>query len=241
MRRWRGCVVLAMVLGCARPGSADVLVFKDGRRMEGVATPRGDRVELRVAEGHMVFHRDLIARIITGVTPLQQYEKQRAALTPGDIEGRFRLARFCESKRLRQQARQELTTILAQKPDHEGARQLMGFRRYNGRWMTADEEMAARGMVRVGSRWMTQAEATVELERQRVQKQAAAREQAARYQASLAAYRHVQDQARIRELDEKLRLETAARQAAEAAGSAAAAARSRDEEQWGLNRQPFRR
>jgi len=39
-------------------------------------------------------------------------------------------------------------------PDHEGARKLLGYEKVHGKWMTADEAMEAKGLIKYDGRWL---------------------------------------------------------------------------------------
>ncbi|MBI4859541.1 MAG: hypothetical protein HY815_04675 [Candidatus Riflebacteria bacterium] len=170
---------LALVAGLmmARATLADTVVFKTGSTLEGAATVKGDVLELRVPEGVLSFSRQLIAEVRPGLTRLQELERDRARLTPKDSEGRWQLVAFCEAHGLKSQAREMAREVLALAPDHEGARQRLGFRRYQGRWVTPEDVYRELGLVQVRGEWMTPGAASRlgELERRldRVQAQIA--------------------------------------------------------------------
>lgn len=167
MRGFTRPLLVAVSLLFVRTASGDTLVFKDGRQMDGVVTVSGDKVELRVAEGTFFFKRDLVAHIRQSVTPLQEYERRRAALKAGDAHGHWQLGQFCEANGLKAQAAQEFRAVISAHPEHAEARERLGYRRVGHRWMTEDEQMQAKGMVRVGGTWMTKSDAADHAERQR--------------------------------------------------------------------------
>lgn len=223
-------VKIAWVLIILASGArADTLVFKDGRQLEGVATTRGNKVELRVAEGLLFFSRDLIAQIRQGDTALQHYEKRRAALKDADAEGHFKLGQFCEKSNLRPQAAALFRDVIRVNPDHEGARERLGYRRFKGKWLTEDQVMAAKGMVRVGASWMTQEEAA-EHEEKQLEAARELKEKQRAAAASAESSRLLAEQAR------KNAEATAAneqRTAQEAREKAQEAERKRAQESWG--------
>lgn len=167
MRGFTRPLVVAVSLLLVQTATGDTLVFKDGRQMDGVVTVGGDKVELRVPEGAFFFKRDLIAQIRQSVTPLQEYERRRATLKSGDAQGHWQLGQFCEANGLKAQAAQELRAVISVLPHHTEARERLGYRLVGHRWMTEDEQMSAKGMVRAGGTWMSKSDAADHAERQR--------------------------------------------------------------------------
>jgi hypothetical protein len=71
------------------------------------------------------------------------------------VEAHWKLAEWCREHNLREQAQRHLTRILELDPNHQQARALLGFRKKDGQWMTRDEVMESRGMVKYEGRYVT--------------------------------------------------------------------------------------
>ena len=65
------------------------------------------------------------------------------------------MAQWCREHDLRDESDEHLERILQLEPDDAEARRLLGYRQENGRWMSRDEVMASRGMVRYDGRYVT--------------------------------------------------------------------------------------
>lgn len=148
---------LAMALVSAVPvaARADVVVLKDGERVEGIVAERGGQVEVRLDFGTISFDRSEIDRVEKSSTPLGTVEARHAALPPRDVEGRYRLALEAEKAGLDAFARGLYREVIELSADHKGARAALGYRRQDGAWMTEDEYMTSQGYVRHSSGWIT--------------------------------------------------------------------------------------
>lgn len=206
MRSTAAAVLLATL--CVSPAWADVVVLKDGERVEGIVEERGGEVVVRLDFGSITFERSEIARVEKGQTALGDFERRRAALAPRDAEGRYRLGLEAEKQGLDALARALHREVLELSVDHKGARAALGYRRHEGAWLTEDEYMLGQGYVRQGGAWITR-EAAAAL----AQAEEARRAREAEQQARLAS------EARIQRLEAEV---AAARQ--EAATAAARAA-----------------
>jgi hypothetical protein len=80
------------------------------------------------------------------------------------------LAEWCKEHHLPNQRKVHLGRIIELDPDHEVARRLLGYVRRDGKWLTQEEHMAARGFVRHEGRWIMAAEKEL-IERNRKDRQ----------------------------------------------------------------------
>jgi hypothetical protein len=147
--------VLLVALAGALPAWADTVVFKSGARLEGITTPRGDVVEVRVPEGAITFNRSVIERIDPGKTSLQEYEERSKHLAANDAAGHYQLGEFCITRGLKQQATAQFQATVAIDPNHAGARSRLGFYLFKGKWLTSDQFYTQLGFVRSRGEWMS--------------------------------------------------------------------------------------
>lgn len=134
---------------------ADTITFKNGSRLEGIATVRGDTLEVRVPEGSLYFARSLVADIAQDTTPLAEYEKRLKSLPAKEAKASYELALFCEAHGMRSQAEALFKQTVALAPTHEGARGRLGYRKVGDRWVTSSELLSELGLVQVKGEWMT--------------------------------------------------------------------------------------
>jgi hypothetical protein len=155
---WRAtCLRLSVLVGLLAPTAllADVLVLKDGERIEGVVEERGDEVVVRLDYGDVGFARSEVLRIERRASPLSLFEARAAGLAPRDVNGRYRLGLEAERAGLVGVARRLFLEVVALEPGHRGARAALGQRLHAGRWRTEDEVKEAEGFVKRGDRWLT--------------------------------------------------------------------------------------
>lgn len=176
---------------------ADVVVLKDGERVEGIVEERGAEVDVRLHFGTITFEKSEIERVEKSSTPLGAFEARRGALGARDIEGRYRLGLEAEKQGLDGFARDLYREVLDLSTDHRAARAALGYRRHDNTWMTEDEYMTGQGYVRHGGVWITREAAlaaeNAELERRRAEAELIARRADAarldRLEADVAAAR----------------------------------------------------
>jgi hypothetical protein len=145
-------VILFLVL--LHPLWADTIILKNGNRLEGIVKKQGDHVHITLPYGTLVIPRDQIKSIILGMTALDQYNQKIFLLDPKDVDARYDLAMWCKENGLYTQFKKELEMVLIISPDHEKARQALGYERHQGRWVTQDEAMAIQGYIQHKGQWM---------------------------------------------------------------------------------------
>ncbi len=150
-------VLLAILLFsiATAAGVADQLVLTNGNTLEGIVTRQEDGYKVEFPTGHMVIESDAVRTIIRSETTLEQYRKRRDRLDQEDPEAHFRLGRWAETNGLHRQARTEFRHTIALDPDHEEARRALGYRKYEGEWMTGEEIKREKGFVKYEGEWVT--------------------------------------------------------------------------------------
>lgn len=155
-----GVQILLLVALCAlaAPLRADVLVHKDGRRIEGVIlSEAGGKIRIDTGMGTLEFARAEIVSIERGKTRAQQYAERKALCKTA--EDLYQLGTWARDQKLSREARTCMLEAVELDPDHAGAQQFLGRVPYKGEWMTPEErdarqkadeeaEMRARGLVR---------------------------------------------------------------------------------------------
>ena len=91
------------------------------------------------------------------------YQERAKKLDTEDATGHYRLGLWCDKKGLPDEARLEFEKVVALDPDHEGARQALGYVRFKARWLSHDEAMKAKGLVRHEGAWMLREEVLAQL------------------------------------------------------------------------------
>jgi len=138
---------------------ADVLMLESGGQLRGQLLNRDESPRktyvVRTELGAVVtLDRDQVERIVYQSPEELQYEKMRTRY-PDTVEGHWELVEWCRENRLDKARQVHLERIIQLDPDHEEARRLLGYQKYNGRWMTREEEMALRGFKFYDGRYRT--------------------------------------------------------------------------------------
>lgn len=140
----------------------DVVYLKDGTTREGIVdeeTPSAIRLKGRL--GAIWIERRDIVRIEKAPSPQERFQKRRAELEPDDIEGHFKLALWCKENKLAEEAQQLLLKVIELEPDHAGARKELGQIKVDGKWVSEEEHMRAKGFVRYKNKWLLPAHARI--------------------------------------------------------------------------------
>lgn len=115
-------IVLALLLGSA-PLWSDVVHLKDGKTVEGRTEDLGDYVKVTTVSGSSVkFPKSMIVKIEEKQDPRQAYLERLAKLKPGEAEGHFRLALWCQEHDLDEEYGEMLQKTLRIDPNHAEAK-----------------------------------------------------------------------------------------------------------------------
>lgn len=154
--------VLVAFSGAAR---ADVLLHKDGRRIEGTITSEKDgQIAIKTEFGEFTFPRADITTIEKGKTRWREFAERE--LTCKTAEDFFQLGEWARAKSMAKETKRSMLKALDLDPKHVGAHQHFGHVLYKGEWLTPTErdkrqksdetaEMLTRGFVLFKDRWVT--------------------------------------------------------------------------------------
>lgn len=136
-------MILAAVFLWRPVALADLVHFKDGRKLEGEVTEEGGKVKIKTRFGEYSFARSQISKIVSTKSDRQVYEEKRAAVGEEDALGHYALAMWCKLKGMEEEMKANLVTVIVVDPDHELAHKALGHRLVNGKWLTEEEAKAA--------------------------------------------------------------------------------------------------
>ena len=170
--------IVLWIIVASGPLSADIVHLKNGGKIEGqVIKQTPTEIHIRTKFGSiMKFPRSQVIRIEKKMNVWDEYEILRNKTKNTDAAGLFNLYHWCMKHGLKREAVRVLEEVLQADPDHEGAHRLKGevkiqgkwlnpdaaraagFHLHEGKWLTHDKLMKARGFVRWGSKWITKSE-----------------------------------------------------------------------------------
>jgi hypothetical protein len=127
--------VLLMVVLLPVAAFGDRVHLKNGRTLEGEVTDRGDKIDIKMSIGSTTVSKEDVESIESAKGAAAEYQERAAALAADDAEGHFQLARWCQERNLKEEARAELLKVIAINPEHAGARALLGHVKVAGEWV----------------------------------------------------------------------------------------------------------
>ncbi len=155
-------MIPVFLLLCSTTTLADEVRLQDGRILVGIVRDRPANakwIRLEVGAGSLSLLRADVLSIQRGRTALHDYydlwEGVKESRNP---ENFFRLFDFARKNRLPKFGKELMQIVLRLDPENETARRRLGFRKFQGKWMTSGEINTALGMVRVNGKWMTTAD-----------------------------------------------------------------------------------
>ncbi len=156
-------VVIGVILALgAAAALADEILLTNGNRIEGIVSsdePKPEKITVEIGAGEVVLDAGDVVRVRKGRTRLHEYYERREKIKDSREAGDFfLLALWAKEYKCVKFVRPLCEKVIALEPDHEGARRELGHEKVGGKWMTPEEAMAARGMVRFEGRWITEAE-----------------------------------------------------------------------------------
>ncbi len=154
----------------AVPLRADVVELKGGGQIEGQVLRDSElpRSVMAVASpwGRIVIDRREVQKLKTEDANLSEY-RRRAHAVSDTAESQLAFALWCRNQGLGEQLRIHLGRVLELDPENEKARTMLGYQLIDGKWMTREDLLASRGLIRYEGDFRTQQEIAL-LESQRL-------------------------------------------------------------------------
>lgn len=154
--RFFAAIELVFLFFIAWAARADVLIKRDGGKLTGTVLhdpTDSTHVSIKTRFGVLRLPRDDIASIEISDEPLEEYSRivERYQETPED---QFRLALWCREHGYNAEYRRHLKQVIALDPEHEEARRRLGFRKEDGKWVSRDQMLRERGLVKHKGRYV---------------------------------------------------------------------------------------
>ncbi len=139
--------------------SADTIKLEGGRTIRGQILDDKSSTEMLVVKlqtgnAEVTIERRKIQEIIREKNPAEEYEEIKGTFAD-TAEDQFKLAMWCETKKLIKQRKVHLQKAIELDPDHAQAREKLGYVKREGTWMTPNELKEAKGLVRFNGRYVT--------------------------------------------------------------------------------------
>jgi hypothetical protein len=146
--------------------SADVITLKDGRKVEGeIVSQDSTKVTIKTKYGPVEFLMSDVAEIERKKTTDQIYKEMVDKTNPKDPKQLMELVKWCKKNKKSSQAKRHLKQIVSLDSNHEEAREMLGYVKFEGRWVTkkqlnklqekaSDAEKEAKGLVKYKGEWL---------------------------------------------------------------------------------------
>jgi len=135
-----------LTAGLSGAALADDVLLTNGRTLVGVVREEPGRVVVETRLGDIGIPRDQVQSINPGRTPIHEYKERLAVVEGGCASAAeiFELAEWAREQGLVRYVNGLLQRTIEADADHADARRLLGFVRYEGRWVSASERQAVR-------------------------------------------------------------------------------------------------
>jgi hypothetical protein len=148
---------------------ADVIHFKDGRKLEGKILEETDAsVRIKTPYGEVTVERKQILKIDYVTSDEDVFREMVEKLDKTDADALFKLAMWCKEHKKKRDYRKYLKAALAADRGHDDANQEAGNVKYDGKWFTPvelekykkeeAERMKAKGYVLYEGEWIPEVE-----------------------------------------------------------------------------------
>lgn len=136
---------------------ADLFLLSSGGQVEGelvnrTETPRQSYVIKLPTGGQLTLDKQAVTSVVVRSESERRYQEILPKM-PRTVDGHWKMAEWCKERGLDAQRQEHLREIIKLEPDHEVARNLLGYSLRQGKWMTTAEAFQAQGYIRHGSSW----------------------------------------------------------------------------------------
>lgn len=152
----------------AASAAADDVHLKDGRVLSGRVAEEGSRYTIVDRDRKYAVPKAKVEKVVKRRSFMDDYEERLDKLPEDDAEAIFEFGKWLEANDWPTRARLAYAEVLNLDPDHRGARKALGYRLFEGEWVSPEEENRRNGLVEFEGRWYTKhdlAEFKKEIER----------------------------------------------------------------------------
>lgn len=159
----RVLLIMAAIIGGSDTGvaRADLVRLKGGGELRGVFLDKivagktataPVRVET-LTGGVITVAPDDVEFLAKRSRAVEEYEWRHRLAAP-TVEAHWELQEWCKQRGMKKERDAELQAILQIDPEHTASRRLLGHIRQDGKWLTRDESMAAKGYVKYKGKYL---------------------------------------------------------------------------------------
>ncbi|MHC4955338.1 MAG: hypothetical protein ACYTGZ_15910 [Planctomycetota bacterium] len=158
---------ITLVAGIA---AADDVLLNDGRILSGKVARKDGKVFVTDRDSFSMLKESEIKKIIPKKSFMDEYETRAAKLTYDDAEATYEFGLWLEENEWASRATRAYERVLEIDADHRGARRKLGYKLYEGEWVSPEELNRKKGLVQweMDGKWYTKhdlAQLKAEIER----------------------------------------------------------------------------
>jgi len=136
--------------------TADDVYLRDGKVLKGKVVDEGNRYTVVDRDFKYAVPKQSVERIDKKESFMDVYEERLAQLPEDDAEAIFEFGQWLETNEWKSRAQRVFEVVLELDPDHRGARRALGYKLYEGEWVSPDELNKRKGLVQFDDgRWYT--------------------------------------------------------------------------------------
>jgi hypothetical protein len=135
--------------------TADDVYLKDGTVLKGKVVAEKSRLLIIDRDQKHAVNKSDVAKIVEGKSLVEIYEERLERLPEDDAEAIYEFGRWLEESDWASRAKRAYEVVLELDPDHRGARRALGYKLYEGEWVSPEELNRRKGLVEFEGRWYT--------------------------------------------------------------------------------------
>ena len=145
-----------ILLLIAVSAAADDVTLNNGKVYSGQVTDEGSRYTVVDRDRKYAFRKSEVAEVTKKASFMDLYEERLDKLPVDDAEAIFEFGQWLEKNDWPSRALRAYEEVLALDPDHRGARKALGYKLFEGEWVSPDELNRKKGLVQWDDgRWYT--------------------------------------------------------------------------------------
>ncbi|MDH3592360.1 MAG: hypothetical protein OER88_10805 [Planctomycetota bacterium] len=138
---------LLSLLVFAASAAADDVHLKDGSVLSGKVVDEGSRYTVVDRDRKYAVAKTKVQKVVPAKSFMHVYEARLDKLAPDDAEAIFEFGQWLAENDWGSRARRAYEEVLAIDPDHRAARRALGFKLYEGEWVSPAELNRKKGLV----------------------------------------------------------------------------------------------
>ncbi len=145
-----------LLLLFAASAAADDVILKNGKVYSGQVVDEGNRYTVVDRDRKYAFRKSEVAEVQRKPSFMDLYEERLDKLPVDDAEAIFEFGQWLEKNDWSSRAMRAYEEVLGLDPDHRGARKALGYKLFEGEWVSPDELNRKKGLVQWDDgRWYT--------------------------------------------------------------------------------------